>query len=85
MSDVESELKVTKRIDAARVSTVLKQNRDSMEAMDRLSLQALIRQAEVDMKRCAEASEVLREITSQLADVMLTAVEVAQERGVAIP
>lgn len=79
------ELKVTKRIDPDRIGRVLKQNSDSMQEMDAKSLQTLIQQAEIDMKRCSDGGTVLYGIASQLADVMLAAVEVAEARGIRIP
>ncbi|AXH49747.1 hypothetical protein KNU02_gp21 [Gordonia phage Pleakley] len=85
MENAVTELKVTKRIDADRVGRVLKQNRDTMREMEPEKLQSLIRQAEADMKRCADASNVTRNIATQLADVMLMGIEVAEARRIRIP
>ena len=79
-----SELKVTKRIDADRITLVLKQNRESMIDMEPEKLQSLIKQAEVDMRRCADGSNVLRSLSSMLADTMLEAMKVAEARNVKI-
>lgn len=79
------ELKVTKRIDANRVGRVLKQTRESMMEMDQTQLQSLVLQAEADLRRCADASEVLRLVSTQLADIMLIGIEVAEVRKIKIP
>ncbi|WGH20800.1 hypothetical protein QLT00_gp17 [Gordonia phage Commandaria] len=81
------ELKVTKRIDPDRIGRVLKQNRDTMMAMaeeDPAKFRALIKQAEVDMKRCADASETLRLVAHQLTEVMITGYDVAITKRVRI-
>ncbi|QAU07065.1 hypothetical protein KNU78_gp16 [Gordonia phage Sukkupi] len=82
MSERINELKVTKRIDPERVGRVLKQDRDSMNEMPSQELQSLIKQAEVDMGRCADASETLRLVSRELAEVMLIGLEVAAARNV---
>lgn len=82
---VIGELKVTKRIDADRVSLVLKQNQETMTEMEPSKLQSLIKQAEVDMGRCAEGANVLRNLSGMLADVMLMALEVAEKRNIRVP
>lgn len=82
--DAAKELRVTKRLDPDRIGKVLKQTRDSMMDMTDNDLRALATQAEVDMGRCADASTTLREVSSQLANVMLTALEVQYERGLRI-